>query len=145
VSAPAAVVGSAPRTRTAPRSAARAQPARGRHLRLVAPAARTRWLPRPAILAVVGTLVIVFALVVVHVMLAQSQLSLDNLNNKVGAAQRRYDQALLVHAQLAAPSRVITRAAQLGLVPPAQPPVAVPVAAAAVPTAARTATPVPRP
>jgi len=141
VSAPAAVIGSA-RARTAPRSTPRAPT---RHLRLVTPVARTRRLLRPAVLAAVGTVAIVFALVVVHVMLAQSQLSLDRLNNRVSTAQRRYDQALLDHAQLAAPSRVITRAAELGLVPPGQPPVAVPVTGAAIPTAARTATPIPRP
>ena len=141
MSAPAAVVGSA-RARTAPRSNPRAS---ARHLRLVTPVARTRRLSRPALLVAVGTVAIVFALVVVHVMLAQSQLSLDRLNNRVSAAQRRYDQALLVHAQLAAPSRVIARAAVLGLVPPGQPPVAVPVTGAAIPTAARTATPIPRP
>jgi hypothetical protein len=143
VSAPAAVIGSAARARTAPRPAARARA--GRHLRLVRPAARTRGLARPALLVSIATVLIVFALVVVHVMLAQSQLSLDRLDNRVGAAQRRYDQALLVHAQLAAPSRIIARAVQLGLVPPGQPPVAVPVAPGAVPTAARTAIPIPRP
>ena len=143
MSAPAAVVGSAGRAQTARRFAPRALA--GRHLWLVTPAARTRRLSRPALLAAIGTVLIVFALVVVHVMLAQSQLALDRLNNQVGAAQRRYDQALLVHAQLAAPSKIIARAVQLGLVPPGQPPVAVPVAPAAVPTAARTATPIPRP
>ena len=139
MSAPAAVIGSAARARTAPR------PRADRHLRLVRPAARTRWLPRPALLVAVATVLVVFALVVVHVMLAQSQLSLDRLNNRVGAAQRRYDQALLAHAQLAAPSRIIARAVELGFVLPGQPPVAVPVPPAAVPTAARTATPMPRP
>jgi hypothetical protein len=67
----------------------------------------------------------VLALVVVHVLLAQSQVRLDRLNAQVGSAQQAYEQALLQRAQLAAPSRIIARAGQLGLVPPAQPAVAV--------------------
>lgn len=141
-----AVAGAAPRTRGAARPAPRAVPARRpRHLRLVTTAARRRRLPSTAALVGIGTVLIVISLVVVRVMLAQTQLSLDRLNGRVGAAQRRYDQALLRNAELAAPSYVITRAGQLGLVAPGQPPVAVAVPAGAVPTAARTATPVPRP
>ena len=136
----------APRARGAARPASRAVPARRpRHLRLVTTVPRTRRRPSALVLVAAGTVLILIALVVVHVLLAQTQLSLDRLNGRVGVAQRRYEQALLRHAQLAAPSHVITRAGQLGLVAPGQPPVAVAVPANAVPTAARTAVPVPRP
>jgi hypothetical protein len=141
-----AVAGAAPRTRGAARPAPRAVPARRpRHLRLVTTVPRRRRLPSAVALVAISTVLLVIALVVVRVMLAQTQLSLDRLNGRVGAAQQRYDQALLRNAELAAPSHVIVRAGQLGLVAPGQPPVAVAVPAAAVPTAARTATPVPRP
>ncbi len=78
------------------------------------------------------------ALVVVHVLLAQSQLALDHLTTKVDTAQSNYEQARLQHAELAAPSRIIARAQQLGLVPPAQPAVPVPVTS---PSAAPATTP----
>jgi hypothetical protein len=87
---------------------------------------------------------VVLAVVVVQVQLAQSQLTLDHLTTKVDTAQSGYEQARLRYAQLAAPSRIIARAAQLGLVPPAQPAVPVPVTG---PTAAPAKTPaaVPQP
>jgi cell division protein FtsL len=89
--------------------------------------------------AAIGTVVVLLALVVVHVLLAQSQLTLDRLTTKVDTAQTNFEQARLQHAQLAAPSRIIARAQQLGLVPPAQPAVPVPVTG---PTAAPAKTPV---
>jgi cell division protein FtsL len=94
--------------------------------------------------AAIGTVVVLLALVVVHVLLAQSQLTLDHLSTKIDNAQSSYEQARLQHAQLAAPSRIIARAGQLGLVPPAQPAVPVPVTG---PTAAPAKTPaaVPQP
>jgi hypothetical protein len=78
------------------------------------------------VFAALGTLALVLALVVAHVLLAQSQLTLDRINSQVATAQQRYEQARLQHAQLAAPASVIARAAVLGLTPPAQPPIAVP-------------------
>jgi cell division protein FtsL len=125
-----------PSRRVAP--ARPAPPARRAHLRVVTPARRARLLPRPIVAAAVGTVVVLLALVVVHVQLAQSQLTLDRLTAKVNAAQSSYEQARLQHAQLAAPSRIIARAQQLGLVPPAQPAVPVPVTG---PTAAPAKTP----
>ena len=86
-------------------------------------------------LAAVTTVVLLLALVVVNVWLAQSQLTLDRLNGRVDAAQRAYQQALLARAEAASPSQIIARANQLGLVAPSQPPVAVPVPTAG--TAAR--------
>jgi len=92
--------------------------------------------------AAVATALVLFGLVVVHVFLAQSQLTLDRLTSQVGTAQNRYEQARLTHAELAAPSRIVARAGQLGLVAPAQPPVPVPVpVASSAPTSSRTQTP----
>jgi cell division protein FtsL len=142
----AAVAAPAPRGRPV-RRAAPARPApssRRAHLRVVTPARRARLLPHPIVAAAIGTVVVLFALVVVHVLLAQSQLALDHLTTNVGTAQSDYEQARLQHAQLAAPSRIIARASQLGLAPPAQPAVPVPVTG---PTAAPAKTPaaVPQP
>jgi hypothetical protein len=135
VSAPA-VVAPAPRTRGAARPVPRRQPdAHARHLRLVTTAPRLRRRPRPIVLVGAATTALVLALVVVHVLLAQSQVRLDRLNAQVGSAQQRYEQALLQHSELAAPSRIIARAGQLGLVAPAQPAVAVPVPAPGAATA----------
>jgi cell division protein FtsL len=108
----------------APRRAA--QPRRD-HLRVVAPARRARRVRYSVVFAAVATVVAVLALVMFHVMTAQSQLTLDHVSHQVDDAQRRYDQARLVNAQLASPSRIAARARQLGLVPPAAPPVPVPV------------------
>ena len=105
------------------------------------PARRARRVRRSVLLAAVGTVVAVLALVAFHVMTAQSQLTLDHVNHQVDDAQRRYDQARLVNAQLASPSRIAARALLLGLVPPAAPPVPVPVPSSATvaPVSARQA------
>ncbi len=122
-----------------PRSAPAAPPRR-RHLRVVAPAPRSRLLPTTMVAAAVATVLVLFGLVVVHVFLAQSQLTLDRLTSQVGTAQNRYEQARLTHAELAAPSRIVARAGQLGLVAPAQPPIPVPVPSSG-PSSTRTQTP----
>ena len=110
----------APAPRRVPRS-------RRDHLRVVTPARRARRIRRSVVFAAVATVAAVLALVMFHVMTAQSQLTLDHVSHQVDDAQRRYDQARLVNAQLASPSRIVARALQLGLVPPAAPPVPVPV------------------
>ncbi len=139
MSSATAVAAPARRARPAGRAAPVQAPASRRaHLRVVTPARRARLLPHPIVAAAIGTVVVVLALVVVHVLLAQSQLTLDRLTTKVDTAQSNYEQARLQHAQLAAPSRIIVRAQQLGLVPPAQPAVPVPVTG---PTAAPAKTP----
>jgi hypothetical protein len=117
-----------------------AAPPRPRHLRVVAPARRARLVPSTILAAAIATALVLFALVVVHVLLAQSQLTIDRLGTRVDAAQTRYEQARLTHAELASPSRIVARAGQLGLVPPAQPPVPVPVATPSA-AASRTDTP----
>ena len=131
----AAAIAAPARSTTRPaRRPAPNPPRRPAHLRVVRPAARTRRLPRPALLAAAATVVLLLALVVVNVWLAQSQLTLDQLNGRVGAAQSAYEQALLARAEAASPSQIIARANQLGLVAPSQPPVAVPVPAAGAAT-----------
>jgi hypothetical protein len=130
----ATVVAAPARTRPAARPALpRRAPQPGRHLRVVPSTRSTRRVFRPAVFAALGTVVLVLALVVAHVLLAQSQLTLDRLNGQVDAARRGYEQARLQQAQLAAPASVIARAATLGLVPPAQPPIAVTVPATPAP------------
>ena len=132
----AAAVAAPARPRAAPRPARRPAPIpprRPAHLRVVRPAVRRRRLLRPTVLAALATTVLLLALVVVNVMLAQSQLTIDELNGRVDAAQRSYQQALLARAEAASPSRIIARANQLGLVAPGQPPVAVPVPASPAP------------
>ena len=128
----AAAVAAPARPRATARPARRPAPIpprRAAHLRVVRPAPRRRRLFRPAVLAAVATVVLLLALVVVNVWLAQSQLTLDQLNGRVDTAQRAYQQALLTRAEAASPSQIIARANQLGLVAPSQPPVAVPVPA----------------
>jgi len=79
------------------------------------------------ICAGVLTVVAVFTVVAFHVILAQSQLAIDRLEDRTAAAERRYDDARLDHAKLSAPQRIVQRANEMGLVLPAQPPTPVPV------------------
>ena len=127
VAAPPARVRAGSRRGAAAPAPRRAAPPRRDHLRVVAPARRARRIRRSVVLAAVATVVAVLALVVFHVVTAQAQLTLDHVSHQVDDAQRQYDQARLLNAQLASPSRIVARAAQLGLVPPASPPVPVPV------------------
>jgi cell division protein FtsL len=144
---PVAVAAPPARVRTGSRRSAalapaprRVAPPRRDHLKVVTPARRARRIRRSVLLAAAATVVAVLALVVFHVLTAQSQLTLDHVSHQVDDAQRRYDEARLTDAQLASPSRIVARAAQLGLVPPAAPAVPVPVpnaTSAAAPVAAR--------
>jgi hypothetical protein len=136
VAAPPIGVRTASRRSAAAPAPRRVAPPRRDHLRVVTPARRARRVRRSFVVAAVGTVVAVLALVAFQVMTAQSQLSLDHVNSQVDDAQRRYDQARLVNAQLSAPSRIAARALQLGLVPPAAPPVPVPVPTRATGTVA---------
>lgn len=137
---PARVPVASRRGATAPAPRRAPQPRRD-HLRAVTPARRASRVRRRGLLVAAGTVVAVLALVVFHVLTAQSQLTLDGVTRQVGDAQRRYDEARLVNAQLLSPSRIVVRAVQLGLLPPAAPPVPVPVpsgaSSAVAPVAAR--------
>jgi cell division protein FtsL len=60
----------------------------------------------------------VFALVGLHVMLAQNQFQLDRLNTKAAALQAEYEQSRLQVDQLSAPARIVSTAeSKLGMVP----------------------------
>ena len=73
----------------------------------------------------------VFTIVAFHALLAQSQVAIDRLEQQTTEAERKYEQARYEHATLASPERIVARAAELGLVPPAGPPKAIPVAGGA--------------
>ena len=115
------------RTRGAAARPRRAAPRRG-HLALVHVPRRVRGRHR-ALLAVGSVAVLaLFTVVAFHALLAQSQVAIDRLDQKTAEAQRRYEQARYAHASLASPDRIVQRAKELGLVPPAGPPTAIPVA-----------------
>lgn len=98
------------------------------HLRLVeAPTRRVRRRRRTITLATTTIVITLLTVVAFHVVLAQSQLAIDNLGRRTDAIERTYEEARLEHARLSAPQRIVERAAQLGLVAPAAPPTAVPV------------------
>lgn len=110
----------------APRSAP--APRRRADLRVVeAPRPRTRRARRTVVLAAAVTVLALLTVVAFHVLLAQSQIALDHIGRRTAAAERRYAEARLEHARLSGPARIVAEAARLGLVPPAQPPTAVPV------------------
>ena len=115
------------RARPTSRTTAR-KPARGTATRAKARAAAApRTVARPFALGRVGALlaiVTVFALVtavVFHVVLAQNQMQLDQLNGQIAKAQRVYEQRRLVTSILASPQHVIQEAERLGLVQPTDP------------------------
>jgi cell division protein FtsL len=69
--------------------------------------------------AVAGVLAVVFALVAVHVLLAQNQFQLDRLNARSAVEGAQYDRLRLQVAQLESPERVVAAAeGRLGLVSP---------------------------
>lgn len=96
----------------------RAPSPRGSHRRAL------RWL---AVITVLALLTVV----AFHVLLAQGQVTLDRLERVTEVAERRYQEARLEHAQLAAPERITARAVELGLVFPTEPPTPVAVAGVA--------------
>jgi cell division protein FtsL len=89
-----------------------------------------RALNRRRHIAMLGSIAVlaVFTIVAFHALLAQSQVAIDRIEQQTTEAERKYEQARYEHATLASPERIVARAAQLGLVPPAGPPTAIPVA-----------------
>ena len=66
-----------------------------------------------------GVLAVVFALVAVHVLLAQNQFQLDRLNARSAVEGAQYDRLRLQVAQLESPERVVATAeGRLGMVSP---------------------------
>ncbi len=104
--------------------AARPRPAAApRHLRVVGveelAAIRRRRRVRLAGMALAGFVIaLLFAAVGMHVMLAQNQFRLDQLDARASAQQARFEQLRLQVDQLSAPSRIIgTAEGRLGMVP----------------------------
>lgn len=119
----------APRPARAPRARSpRLERARERHLTVVEPASRV--LSHRRRVALVGSVAVlaIFTIVAFHALLAQSQVAIDRIEQQTTEAERQYEQARYEHATLASPERIVARAQELGLVPPAGPPTAIPVA-----------------
>ncbi|MBV9660100.1 MAG: hypothetical protein JO337_02970 [Acidimicrobiales bacterium] len=97
---------------------------RPRHLRVVEPRtlspAQRRRRARALLLAGVGlATAVAFALVYLHVLLAQRQFRLDRMNSQVQANQTNYQRIRLNVAQLGSPQHIISTAVgQLGMVQP---------------------------
>lgn len=73
-----------------------------------------------------------------HVFVAQSQLQLDRLEQDIAVEQQQYQELRLAVAAASSPEQITTRATELGLVPPSDPPNVVtvppdPAAPAAIP------------
>jgi cell division protein FtsL len=64
---------------------------------------------------IVGSLV---AVVGFHVVLAQSQVELDRLEQQVGEEQHRYEQLRFEVSALSSPARIVNRATELGMTAP---------------------------
>jgi cell division protein FtsB len=102
-----------------------ARTGRDRHLRVVeapslTPAQRRRRARAVLIAAGAGIAAIAFALVYLHVVLAQRQFRIDSLNSQLAQEQTTYQQLRLQVAQLDAPDHIISMAeGQLGMVQPA--------------------------
>ena len=57
-----------------------------------------------------------------QVFVAQSQLQLDRIERDVAVEQQRYQELRLLVAAASSPERITTRAQELGMVPPTDPP-----------------------
>jgi cell division protein FtsL len=57
-----------------------------------------------------------------HVVVAQSQLQLDRIEGEVAAEQARYRDLRVMVAALSSPQRITTRAQELGMLAPGEPP-----------------------
>jgi cell division protein FtsL len=95
-----------------------------RRLRVVGQPGRSllpaRYRTRVLLLAAVGAaLAVAFALVYLHVLLAQRQFRLDRVNSQVQNQQITYQKLRLEVAQLASPENIISTAeGKLGMIPP---------------------------
>lgn len=129
----------APSTRHAPSSPRPVRTRRAATLRVVDAAAqrRTRRVRRVLAGFVVTVVVSLVAAVCFHVVVAQTQIEIEELEGQVAAEQHRYEQLRLLVAASSSPERISTRARELGMVVPTEPMsvVAVPTDAAAPPGA----------
>jgi cell division protein FtsL len=93
-----------------------------RHLRLVENQARRRAGRRRLLvmLGIASVAVVCLALVALHVLIAENQFRLDNLQQQAAAEQASYEKLRLQVAQLEAPARIVSQAeGRLGMVQPA--------------------------
>ena len=114
VAAPARRASTSARRPARENSAARAKP----DLRVVPARARAG---RIGTLLAIFTVFALVSAVVFHVVLAQNQLQLDQLNAKIAQEQRVFEQKRLTTSLLASPQRIIQEAERLGLVQSAEP------------------------
>jgi cell division protein FtsL len=92
-----------------------------RHLRVVVPAGG-RWglrlSPRVGVLLTVLAFVALFGVAVCHALLIEGQARVDDLDQRVAAAQARYERLRLHVAELESPQRIAKEAQdELGMVP----------------------------
>lgn len=129
----------APPSRHAPSSPRPVRTRRAATLRVVDTAAQRRARRVRRVLAGFGLTVVVALVVAVgfHVVVAQTQIEIEELEAQVTAEQHRYEQLRLFVAAASSPERITTRARELGMVAPSEPMsvVAVPTDAAAPPGA----------
>lgn len=94
---------------------------RPRHLRVVDPQLlrRQRRARRMLVGAGLFVLAALFAMVAFHVELAEGQMSLQKVQQETAVEQQRYEASRLQVATLLSPQRIVQRAAEIGLVPPA--------------------------
>ncbi len=83
-----------------------------RHLRLVDREARRRTNRRHVLVstAIAGIAVVFLALVTTHVLIAENQFRLDQLQQQASAQQERYEKLQLEVAELEAPARIVSAA-----------------------------------
>jgi cell division protein FtsL len=89
-------------------------------LRVVPARTKTRRRRRNLCLAW-GAVFTLLTVVGFHALLAQSQIALEQLEQRTDAAERRYENARYEYAQASSPQRIVERATQIGMVPPGSP------------------------
>ena len=90
-----------------------------RHLRVVPPRSRRRPVRRLVLsLVAAGIVVVSFGLVGLHVVIAEAQFRLDNLEQRDSTAQAKYEKLRLSVAELQAPGRIVSMAEALGMQQP---------------------------
>jgi hypothetical protein len=94
---------------------------RTRHLRVVRPEARRlalRISPRTGVVLTVSLFGALFGVAVSHAMLIESQMDLEQLDERAASEQSRYEEARLDVAELESPDRIVEEAQdRLGMVP----------------------------
>jgi cell division protein FtsL len=106
-----------------PSEAQPAAPQEGRHhLRLIEQRAARQANRRRLVfsLGIAGAAAVCLALVALHVLIAENQFRLDNLQQQAAAEQASYEKLRLQVAELEAPARIVSQAeGRLGMVQPA--------------------------